>query len=81
MSPLSGRLIDRLVPWYASLVSVIGLLLSQAVQTGAGGINIAAVVIATLGLDLFRQSEQVSLSMAVFEYVTSLNIFDSQRVI
>ena len=67
MSPLTGRLIDRLVPWYASVVSVIGLLLSQAVQTGGGGINIAAVVIATLGLDLFLQSEQVSLTTAVFQ--------------
>ena len=77
MAPLTGRLIDRLVPWYASVVSVIGLILSQAIQTGAGGINVGAVVIATFGLDLFRQSEQVSLTTAVFQYVTSLNVQDS----
>ena len=74
MSPLAGRLIDRLVPWYASVISVIGHILSQAIQTGAGGNNVAAVVIATLGLDLFRQSEQVALTTAVFQYVTSPNI-------
>ena len=68
MSPLTGRLIYRLVPWHASVVSGIGLILSQAIQTGAGGVNIAAVVIATLGLDLFKQSEQVSLTTAVFQY-------------
>ena len=73
MSPLAGRLIDRLVPWHASVICGIGLILSQAIQTGVGGINIAAVVIATLGLDLFKQSEQVSLTTAVFQYVASLN--------
>jgi len=67
MSPLTGRLIDRLVPWHASVISTFGLLLSQAIQTGAGGVNVAAVVIATLGLDLFIQSEHVSLTTAVFQ--------------
>ncbi|KAF8875661.1 MFS superfamily [Infundibulicybe gibba] len=43
MGPLGGRLIDRLVPWYASLFSVCMLVLFQCVQVGAGGINIAAI--------------------------------------
>ena len=73
MSPLTGQLIDGLVPWYASVVSVFGVMLSQAIQTGAGGVNVAAVVIATLGLDLFRQSEIVSLTTAVFQYVMCIN--------
>jgi len=38
----------------------------QSVQTAAGGINLAAVIIATLGLDIFRQMLHVSLSTAVF---------------
>ncbi|KAG6879825.1 hypothetical protein C0992_011108 [Termitomyces sp. T32_za158] len=38
----------------------------MAIQTGAGGINIGAVIIATFGLDVFRQMLQVSLSTAVF---------------
>ena len=63
--PLVGRLIDKLVPWYATLISVAFLLLSQAIQTGAGGINIGAVIIATFGLDVFSQMQQVSLLTAV----------------
>ncbi|KAG6914647.1 hypothetical protein DXG01_016121 [Tephrocybe rancida] len=51
MGPFLGKLIDKLVP---------------CVQTAAGGINIGAVVIATIGLDVFRQTLQVSLSTAVF---------------
>lgn len=39
---------------------------SQAVQIGAGGINIAAVIIACIGLDLFRQMAQISLTSAVY---------------
>ncbi|PPR02514.1 hypothetical protein CVT26_011997 [Gymnopilus dilepis] len=66
MGPLIGRTIDRLVPWYASLFSIVNLIIFQAVQLGAGGINVAAVVIAVIGLDVFRQSLQVSLTTAVF---------------
>ncbi|KAJ3486860.1 hypothetical protein NLJ89_g11771 [Agrocybe chaxingu] len=66
MGPVVGHIIDRLVPWYASLFSVAMLLIFQSVQLGAGGINIGAVIVAVLGLDLFRQMLQVSLTTAVF---------------
>ncbi|KDQ49921.1 hypothetical protein JAAARDRAFT_142766 [Jaapia argillacea MUCL 33604] len=66
MGPLVGRLIDRLVPWYATLVATIFLLVFQSVQTAAGGINIAAVIISCFGLDVFRQMQQVSLMTAVY---------------
>ncbi len=66
MGPIGGRLIDKLVPWYASLVSILMLLVFQALQTAAGGIHVAAVIIATFGLDVFRQNLQVSLSTAIF---------------
>ncbi|KAG1739409.1 major facilitator superfamily domain-containing protein [Suillus paluster] len=65
VGPFAGRLIDRLVPWYATLVATSLLLVSQAVQTAAGGINVAAVIIACFGLDVARQSQQVSLSTRV----------------
>lgn len=64
--PFVGRFIDRLVPWYATLIATSIQLVFQAVQTGAGGINIAAVIFACFGLDVGRQMQQVSLSMAVF---------------
>ncbi|EIN12181.1 hypothetical protein PUNSTDRAFT_33882, partial [Punctularia strigosozonata HHB-11173 SS5] len=66
MGPVVGRTIDRLVPWYATLCATCALTLFQAVQTGAGGIDIAAVVIACLGLDVFRQMQQISLTTRVF---------------
>ncbi|KAI0262422.1 major facilitator superfamily domain-containing protein [Gloeopeniophorella convolvens] len=66
MSPLVGRLIDRLVPWYASLIATIGLLAMQGIYTGAAGINVAAVVIVTIGLDVGRQMQQVSLTTSVY---------------
>lgn len=67
MGPIGGRLIDKLVPWYASLVSICFLLVFQAIQTGAGGIHVAAVIVATFGLDVFRQNLQVSLSTTIFK--------------
>jgi hypothetical protein len=66
MGPFVGRVIDRLIPWYASLCGVLMLLVFQAIQTGAGGINVGAVIIAAFGLDIFRQMLQVSLTTAVF---------------
>lgn len=67
--PVVGHFIDRLVPWYASLFAISMLLCFQAIQTAAGGINskaVGAVVVATFGLDIFRQMLQVSLTTAVF---------------
>ncbi|KAJ3570703.1 hypothetical protein NP233_g4229 [Leucocoprinus birnbaumii] len=66
MGPIGGRVIDKLVPWYASLVGICALLVFQAIQTAAGGIHVAAVIIATFGIDVFRQNLQVSLSTAIF---------------
>lgn len=66
VGPFAGRLIDKLVPWYATLIATLVLSISQAVQTAAGGINVSAVIIACFGLDAARQMQQVSLSTAVF---------------
>jgi hypothetical protein len=64
--PFMGRFIDRLVPWYASIVATILLAIFQSVHTAAGGINVAAVIIACFGLDVFLQPQQVSLTASVF---------------
>ncbi|KAF9235646.1 major facilitator superfamily domain-containing protein [Melanogaster broomeanus] len=71
VGPLTGRLIDRLVPWYATMVATLVLLVFQSVQTAAGGINVSAVVIACFGLDVARQMQQVSLATAVFSISTA----------
>ncbi|CAK5266396.1 unnamed protein product [Mycena citricolor] len=69
--PLFGRLIDGLVPWYASMCSIVLLLSFQAIQTAAGTMSVAVVVVAIIGLDMFRQSLQMSLAAAVFEISTA----------
>lgn len=66
MSPLVGRLVDRLIPWYATLVATLALLLLQAINTGAEGIHVAVIVIVCFGLDVGRQMQQISLTTAVF---------------
>lgn len=54
VAPLISNLIGQMIPWYATLLATFLLLVFQAVQTAAGGINIAAVIIAYFGLDVFR---------------------------
>jgi len=66
MGPLGGRVIDRLVPWYGALASILLLLLFQGIQLGAGGINIGAVVVTAFGIDVFLQMIQVSVSTAIY---------------
>ena len=65
MAPLIGRTIDKLVPWSATLVGIVALLITFAIQTAAVGLHVAVVVIVTIGLDIFRQTQQVSITTAV----------------
>ena len=79
-SPFVGRLIDKLVPWYATLIATFLQLGFQAVQTAGGGINIAAVIIACFGLDVGRQMQQVSLTTAVYKFVSLLLFLFCMRI-
>ncbi|KAI0352566.1 MFS general substrate transporter [Trametes cingulata] len=65
MAPLIGRTIDMLVPWSATLVATLALIVTFSIQTAAAGLNVAAVVVVCIGLDIFRQTQQVSLTTAV----------------
>lgn len=66
MAPLVGRTIDGLVPWFASIVATLALLVFQAIAVGADGVNIGAIVVVCFGIDVFRQMVQVSLTTSVF---------------
>ncbi|KAJ3885068.1 major facilitator superfamily domain-containing protein [Lentinula edodes] len=66
LAPLVGRFIDFLVPWQASLVACLGLLLFQIVQVVGNGLSVAAVIIATIGLDVFRQMLETSVAISIF---------------
>lgn len=65
-APLAARFIDRLGAWYSVLVATLGLLVLQTIETAAGGVNIAVVVIVCFGIDAFRQTQTVSLQTIVF---------------
>jgi hypothetical protein len=69
MGPLGGRVLDHLLPWYGTLISVSALLLVLCIQIGAGGINIGAVVVVAFGIDVFNQMIQVSVTTAIYGYV------------
>ncbi len=69
MGPLVGRAVDKLIPWYATLLAILCLMCFLAIQVGAGGIHIVAVIFATFGLDVFDNMIQISLSTAIFGYV------------
>ncbi|KAH9831421.1 major facilitator superfamily domain-containing protein [Rhodofomes roseus] len=61
-----GRLIDRLVPWYAAIVSILLYVVITAIGVAADGINIAAVVIVCIGVDVLRQTIQMTMTTWVF---------------
>ncbi|KAJ3926969.1 MAG: MFS superfamily [Lentinula lateritia] len=71
LAPFFGRMIDKIYPWYSILGSLCLLLLFQAVLVIGAGLNVAAVIIAALGLDLFRTTVQVSLTASSFSLNTS----------
>jgi hypothetical protein len=49
-APFVGRLIDKMVPWTATLLATMTLVAFQAVLTGAAGINIGAVIVSCFGV-------------------------------
>ncbi|KAG6826617.1 hypothetical protein H0H92_015129 [Tricholoma furcatifolium] len=65
--PLVTHATSGLVPWWSSCIGIVASILTQAVQVGAGGINIAAVIITAFGIDVFRMALHVSISAAVFK--------------
>jgi hypothetical protein len=65
LGPLVGRVTDHLPAWHAAILGTLGYTLSQSIQVGAGGISFAAFAIACVGLDVFRQLQQVSLTSRV----------------
>ncbi|KAH9919339.1 major facilitator superfamily domain-containing protein [Fomitopsis serialis] len=66
MSIPVGRLIDRLVPWLAAIVSIFLYVVVTAIGVGADGINIASVVIVCIGVDVLRQTIQMTLTTWIF---------------
>ncbi|KAF7357362.1 putative transporter YgaY [Mycena sanguinolenta] len=64
--PLVGRFVDKLIPWYASIVASIAATCFQAIQVGAGDVSVGAIVVVIMGLDVFRQMLQMSLATSVF---------------
>ncbi|CAA7266043.1 unnamed protein product [Cyclocybe aegerita] len=66
LSPLAGRLIDRISPWYGTLMATLFLIAFQAVHTAAGGFSLAVLIISCLVLGAARQIENISMTMSMF---------------
>jgi predicted MFS family arabinose efflux permease len=64
-SPFVGRIVDRMEPWYAILISSCVCVAVYAVQTAAAGLSVAVVIIVCFGMDVFRQTQQVSIATRV----------------
>ncbi|KAI0745407.1 MFS general substrate transporter [Earliella scabrosa] len=65
LSPFIGRVLDKLVPWYGTLIAICSLLAVYTVQTAALGLHIAVVVVVCIAIDIFRQTQYVSITSAV----------------
>ena len=61
-----GHLIDRLVPWCAAVVSISLYIVVTAIGVAADGLNIASVVIVCIGVDVLRQTIQMTMTTWVF---------------
>ena len=81
MGPLGGRVLDRLVLWYGSLISELVFLLVLCIQLGAGGINIGAVVVVAFGIDVFNQMIQVSVTTRILGYVKVVYLIFSKKTL
>jgi hypothetical protein len=81
LGPFTGRFMVHIAPWYGVMGSTILLLAFQAIQTGVGGINIAAVIIGCIGLDAFRQVQIVSMATMVFRYVIACLNAKTERLL
>ena len=66
LGPIAGRLVDAISPWTTLLISAIGLFVFQAIQTAAAGTHLAALVVACVGLDSFRQLQYISMAAAIY---------------
>ncbi|KAA1478716.1 MFS general substrate transporter [Dentipellis sp. KUC8613] len=61
IAPLTGRFIDHLVPWHSALLGTLLMTVFWAIQTGAAGVSIAAIVVVCVGLDYSDTMQQLSL--------------------
>ncbi|CAK5278853.1 unnamed protein product [Mycena citricolor] len=66
MSPIIGRAVDKLVPWAATLVAISLVLASQIIETFGAQKSVAAVILATIILDIGAQATQVSMTAVIF---------------
>ncbi|RPD63690.1 hypothetical protein L227DRAFT_358781 [Lentinus tigrinus ALCF2SS1-6] len=65
MSPFVGWSIDKFTPWYGILIANGALLATYVLQTAAIGLHVSVAVILCISVDIFRQTQNVSLASQV----------------
>ncbi|GAA5981706.1 hypothetical protein JCM11641_004221 [Rhodosporidiobolus odoratus] len=65
-APFLGRLVDNLVSWVGVFFGLALLAVSQAIFTGAAGVNVGALAVVIFLLDIGMQLQQVANSTRIF---------------
>lgn len=64
--PIYGRIIDRFVPMFSTIIAQICLLISVIIGTSIGTFTVAGPIIQAIGIDTAIQLAQVSTRAAIF---------------
>ncbi|TFK96574.1 major facilitator superfamily domain-containing protein [Pterulicium gracile] len=67
LGPLLARLVKKLVPWYAGLFALFGMMITHGIYIGTATLSVAAVVAVCIALGAFIDLEQIALSGRVFD--------------
>ncbi|KAK0205954.1 major facilitator superfamily domain-containing protein [Desarmillaria ectypa] len=71
LTPLATLTIDRLHPWYGSVLGTILYACFQGLLVAAAGLHFASILLAIIGIVVFCRVLQVSLQMSVFSISTA----------
>ncbi|KAK0498134.1 major facilitator superfamily domain-containing protein [Armillaria luteobubalina] len=66
LTPLATLTVDKLHPWYGSVLGTILYACFQALLVAAAGLHFASILLAIIGIVVFCRVLQVSLQMSVF---------------
>ncbi|KAK0452022.1 MFS superfamily [Desarmillaria tabescens] len=71
LTPLATLTIDKLHPWYGSVLGTVLYACFQCLLVAAAGLHFASILLAIIGIVVFCRVLQVSLQMSVFSISTA----------
>jgi len=73
--PLVGKLTDRLNPWVVVLLAAACQTSIAVLCLGTAALNLAPVIIACIGVDIFHQSNTIGQQGRIYAFVDYLTSF------